>query len=97
MGCPFYKSSMPHTADRPWLIPSLFGLIALSPAQAGMTDAEVKKFMQDKPLAEKGDRVAQYNSGVFYDNGLGVAKDLVQADSWNRKSAEQGFDIHRVL
>ena len=78
-------------AARPWLIAVLIGLMALSPAHAGMTDAEVKEFMQDKALAEKGDRVAQFNMGINYSLGLGVAKDFLQAVSWYRKAAEQGF------
>ena len=81
---------MPLATARPWLIAVLFGLMALSPTRAGMTDAEVKAFTQDKALAEKGDHVAQYNMGVRYYHGLGVAKDFVQAVSWWRKAAEQG-------
>ena len=81
---------MPLATARPWLIAVLFGLMALSPTRAGMTDAEVKAFTQDKALAEKGDRVAQYNMGINYASGLGVAKDQVQAVSWYRKAAEQG-------
>ncbi|MFN5057945.1 MAG: sel1 repeat family protein [Verrucomicrobiota bacterium] len=79
-------------AARPWLVAVLFAVLVFlpSPAHAGMTDAEVKEFMQDKALAEKGDRTAQYNMGINYANGLGVAKDQVQAVSWWRKAAEQG-------
>ena len=32
-----------------------------------------------RPLAEQGDANAQYNFGVFYDNGLGVPQDKVRA------------------
>ena len=84
---------MPLATARPWLIAVLFGLMALSPTRAGMTDAEVKAFTQDKALAEKGDRVAQYNMGINYASGLGVAKDQVQAVSWYRKAAEQGVTM----
>lgn len=79
-------------AARPWLLAVLFAVLVFLPslAHAGMTDAEVKEFMQDKELAEKGDRVAQFNMGINYANGLGVAKDLVQAVFWYRKAAEQG-------
>ena len=55
-----------------------------------MTDAEVKEFESYKAQADKGNRVAQYNLGLCYHNGDGVAKDLVQAVSWWRKAAEQG-------
>jgi hypothetical protein len=43
-----------------------------------------------RPLAEQGDATAQYNLGVFYDNGLGVPKDRVSAYVWFDLSAAQG-------
>ncbi len=42
------------------------------------------------PLAEQGDANAQYNLGVFYDNGLGVPQDKVRAYMWFNLSASQG-------
>ena len=41
--------------------------------------------------AEKGDADAQYNLGVCYYNGYGVAQDKGEAVKWYRKAAEQGF------
>ena len=41
-------------------------------------------------LAEQGDAAAQYNLGVMYAKGQGVAKDFAEAMKWYRKSAEQG-------
>ena len=41
--------------------------------------------------AERGDKIAQYNMGLCYKQGLGVTKDDTQAVSWFRKSADQGF------
>jgi len=43
-----------------------------------------------RPLAEQGDANAQYNLGVFYDNGLGVPQDKVHAYMWFNLSAAQG-------
>jgi TPR repeat protein len=43
-----------------------------------------------RPLAEQGDANAQYNLGVFYDNGLGVPQDKVRAYMWFSLSAAQG-------
>jgi TPR repeat protein len=43
-----------------------------------------------RPLAERGDANAQYNLGVFYDNGLGVPQDKVRAYMWFNLSAAQG-------
>ena len=45
-----------------------------------------------RPLAEQGDANAQYNLGVFYDNGLGVPQDKVRAYMWLNLSAAQGRD-----
>jgi TPR repeat protein len=81
---------MPLTAARPWLIAVLFGLMALSPAQAGMTPGEVTTFLTYKAMAEKGSVVGQVFLGTCYARGEGVAKDFVQAVFWHRKSAEQG-------
>ena len=43
-----------------------------------------------RPLAERGDPVAQFNLGLMYDNGKGVPEDDRQAVFWWRKAAEQG-------
>jgi TPR repeat protein len=50
----------------------------------------LKKFNETKARAERGDAKAQYNLGVCYKNGEGVAKDKVEAVKWYRKAAEQG-------
>ena len=44
-----------------------------------------------KQLAEAGDARAQFNLGVLFDQGKGVALSHVAAVNWWRKSAEQGF------
>lgn len=41
-------------------------------------------------MAEQGNAAAQYNLGVRYDKGEGVAQDYKQAVVWFRKAAEQG-------
>ena len=49
-----------------------------------MTPEEVKAFEGYKTSAEKGDRVAQYNLGLCYATGDGVAKDEIEAYAyWN--------------
>ena len=42
------------------------------------------------PLAKQGDAIAQYSLGYMYDQGLGVAKDYLEAVKWYRLAAEQG-------
>jgi hypothetical protein len=43
-----------------------------------------------RPLAERGNRQAQYNLAVMYANGWGVPQDEAEANRWYRKAAEQG-------
>jgi len=40
--------------------------------------------------AEQGDAMAQFNLGVMYDEGQGVARDDAKAVEWYTKAAEQG-------
>src|SRR5262249_14975160 len=43
-----------------------------------------------RPLAEKGNAVAQYNLGAMYFNGQGVVKNFTEAEKWWRAAAEHG-------
>ena len=43
-----------------------------------------------KPLAEKGNDLAQYSLGVIYRDSLGVEQNYKLAEKWTRLSAEQG-------
>jgi hypothetical protein len=43
-----------------------------------------------QPLAESGHRDAQFNLGLLYENGLGVARDDAEALRWYRRAAEAG-------
>ena len=42
------------------------------------------------PLAETGHRDAQFNLGLLFENGLGVARDDAEALRWYRRAAEAG-------
>jgi len=44
-----------------------------------------------KPLAEKGNAMAQHNLGVMYDYGRGIPQDYTKAYTWYRRAADQGF------
>ncbi len=50
-----------------------------------------------RPLAEAGDPGARYNLGFNYEQGKGVAKDLVQAYFWFELAARQGRGIATQL
>ena len=45
---------------------------------------------QTKNAAEQGDASAQYNLGLRYVDGRGVARDSAEAAKWFRKAADQG-------
>ncbi|MBT9506143.1 MAG: sel1 repeat family protein [Rhodoferax sp.] len=65
-----------------------------SPAEnavAGQEQADhAKELQQLRPLADEGNAIAQFNLGVMYDVGRGVAQDYAQAVHWYRLAAMQG-------
>lgn len=48
-----------------------------------------------QPLADAGNSDAQFNIGVLYANGEGVAQSYEQAIAWYRKAADQG-DVYAL-
>ena len=42
-----------------------------------------------RPLAEQGDRAAQFMLGVMYSHGQGVPQDYIQAHMWTNLAAER--------
>jgi TPR repeat protein len=48
-------------------------------------------FKEWEPLAEQGYASAQFNLGIMYDNGQGIAQNYTQALYWYNKAAAQGF------
>jgi TPR repeat protein len=58
----------------------------LAAARAGDYAGAVREW---RPLAEAGNRDAQYNLGLAYENGLGVPADARAAERWYRRAAEQ--------
>ena len=40
--------------------------------------------------SEQGDATAQFNLGMLYENGEGLAQDYAEAVRWYRKAADQG-------
>jgi hypothetical protein len=75
----------------------LLALAAAAPAradfEAGIAAARTGDYASAlrawRPLAEQGHRDAQFNLGLLYENGLGVAKDGAEAARWYRLAAEQ--------
>lgn len=53
----------------------------------GDYDGAFKRFMHG---AEAGDADCQYYVGICYEKGLGVGKDVFEAQAWYRKASAQG-------
>ena len=68
------------------------------PAQSGFREGLAAYYRLDyatalaewQPLAERGDRQAQYQLGILYYRGDGVVQDYGQAAKWFRRAAERG-------
>ena len=56
-----------------------------------MAKDQVEAVKWYRKAAEQNHAKAQYNLGVCYAHGEGVAKDQVEAAKWYRKAAEQNF------
>jgi TPR repeat protein len=50
-----------------------------------------------RPLAEKGNALAQYNVALMHRMGLGVTKDQKEAKKWSRLAAKQGNADAQVM
>ena len=79
----------------------LFLLVGLSPANAGFEEGLAAyqrgdyktAYREFKPLAEKGDAMAQYNLGAIYYNGQrSVPRDYIRAYMWLNLAATQGLE-----
>jgi TPR repeat protein len=66
------------------------GSLILPFAHAQQTDVARKQFLDYRAKAEQGDAAAQYNVGICYKRGLGVAADQVEAVKWFLQAAEHG-------
>lgn len=77
----------------------LLGLTANMPAARASWDEATKAFAKKqyasaaklfKPLAEKGNALAQYQIALMHRMGLGLTKDQKEAKKWSRLAAKQG-------
>ena len=53
-------------------------------------------FQEWRPLAERGDAIAQYNIGVMYTEGTGVPQDYAEAIRWYRMATDQGYPFAQI-
>jgi TPR repeat protein len=81
---------------------AVVGLMLGMPAQAEESDYDKavhvygcadypKAFNLFKPLAEKGDALAQFQVGMMIEQGQGAEVDYTSAYTWYLKAAEQGM------
>ena len=66
-----------------------FGRLLRQGRRRGEGSVEAVKWY--RKAAEQNYAKAQYNLGVCYEHGEGVAKDPVEAVKWYRKAAEQNY------
>jgi TPR repeat protein len=80
-------------------------LLLATPAEAGFDEGKAAYDSKDyatalrefRPLAEQGLANAQYNLGLMYDKGRGVAQDIAAAAQWFSKAATQGHGAAQSL
>ena len=82
------------------------GLMAHVPVANATWDEAAKAFAKKeyaaalklfRPLAEKGNALAQYNIALMHRMGLGVTKDQREARKWSRLAAKQGNTDAQVM
>ena len=65
--------------------------LAVNAQDTGDANDDLKAFKSCREVAETGSAEEQYDLGLFYERGAGVARDLKEAAKWWRKAAEQGY------
>ena len=73
-----------------WASVLVIFILALGIASCADTATREQKFADMLRSAEKGDAGAQYNLGLMYEQGYGVAHNQMKAASWFEKAAERG-------
>ena len=61
---------------------------APAPVSAGRPTPPIA--LRSRPIEQQGNASGQYNLGVMYADGRGVARDDAEAVRWYRRAAEQG-------
>jgi TPR repeat protein len=88
------RASLLHVVKKLVLASALLSISAFADFQAGLDAYNRGDFAtalkEWQPLAEQGEANSQYNMGLLYARGQGVAQDYKQALGWYEKAAEQG-------
>jgi TPR repeat protein len=76
------------------LVSTLAATAIAGPLEEGQDAYQAKDYLKAvqvwRPLAQAGDREAQYRLGVMYAEGKGVAENDAEAALWFERAAEQG-------
>ncbi len=67
---------------------SLFSLLIIL---VSLHSAEQESFWETYTAALRGDKVAQFQTGVIYERGIGVEANQTRSAEWYLKSAQQGY------
>ena len=74
---------------------SASGILAAADFATGLTAYQKGDYVtaakEWRPLAEEGEASVQYNLGLLYLDGHGVAQDYAEAAKWFKRSADQGY------
>ena len=74
---------------------SASGILAAADFATGLTAYQKGDYetaaKEWRPLAEEGEASVQYNLGLLYLDGHGVAQDFAEAAKWFKRSADQGY------
>lgn len=85
---------------RTWIMAVFFGALALRPSIASEPRriSDVQYFKQHKSFVEKGDNLSIYTVGLCYSEGIGVAKDPVEAYAyWSLREMRDQEDARWAL
>lgn len=75
-----------------WLMFFLItGWVHISSANEFKENSEMRSFWETYTAALRGDKVAQFQTGVIYERGVGIESNQSQAAQWYLKSARQGY------
>ncbi|MFY9142258.1 tetratricopeptide repeat protein [Sulfuricurvum sp.] len=75
-----------------WIISILLiGFASTAFANELTSENTTRSFWETYTAALRGDKIAQFQTGVIYERGIGVEENQTQAAKWYEKSAIQGY------
>lgn len=69
----------------------IIGWIDVLSADGLKENAQIKSFWDTYTAALRGDKIAQFQTGVIYERGIGVEVNQTHAALWYEKAAHQGY------